>query len=92
MPPVPAAPRCPWRALDQDGYEPDEILQIHRNAKAARRLLTRLLGKQGCPAQRIITDKLGSYAAAKCAVMPSTAKAIVSNPSSQYSPKHRPGG
>jgi putative transposase len=31
-----------WRAVDQDGYVLDEILQIHRNTKAARRLLTRL--------------------------------------------------
>jgi putative transposase len=35
-----------WRAVDQDGYVLDEIVQIHRNTKAARRLLTRLLRKQ----------------------------------------------
>jgi putative transposase len=35
-----------WRAVDQEGYVLDEIVQIHRNAKAARRLLTRLLRKQ----------------------------------------------
>jgi len=59
-----------WRAVDQDGYVLDEIVQIHRNTKAARRLLTRLLSKQGRPPKRIITDKLGSYGAAKAAVMP----------------------
>jgi len=48
----------------------DEILQIHRNTKAARHLLTRLLRKQGCPPKRIVTDKLGSYGAAKRKVMP----------------------
>jgi len=58
-----------WRAVDQDGYVLDEIVQIHRNAKAARRLLTRLLRKQGCPPKLIITDKLGSYGAAKRTVM-----------------------
>ena len=48
----------------------DEIVQIHRNTKAARRLLTRLLSKQGHPPKRIVTDKLRSYGAAKAAVMP----------------------
>ena len=59
-----------WRAVDQDGYVLDEIVQIHRNTKAARRLMTRLLLKQGRPPKRIVTDKLGSYGAAKAAVMP----------------------
>jgi putative transposase len=60
-----------WRAVDQEGYVLDEIAQIHRNTKAARRLLTRLLRKQGGPPKRIVTDKLGSYGAAKRAIMPS---------------------
>ena len=54
-----------WRAVDQEGYVLDGIVQIPRDTKAARRLLTRLLRKQGRPPKRIITDKLGSYAAAK---------------------------
>ncbi len=36
----------------------DEIVQLRRNAKAAKRLLTRLLKKQGCAPKRTITDKL----------------------------------
>ena len=59
-----------WRAVDQDGYVLDEIVQVHRNTKAAKRLLTRLLRKQGSLPKRIVTDKLGSYAAAKRSVMP----------------------
>lgn len=59
-----------WRAVDQEGYVLDEIVQIHRNTKVARRLLTRLLRKQGPPPKRIITDKLGSYGAARRKVMP----------------------
>jgi putative transposase len=59
-----------WRAVDQDGYVLDEIVQTRRNTKAAKRLLTRLLKKQGCPPRRMITDKLGSYTAARCQVMP----------------------
>ncbi|BBD41352.1 transposase (plasmid) [Aminobacter sp. Y103A] len=31
-----------WRAVDQDGYVLDEIVQNRRNTKAAKRLLTRL--------------------------------------------------
>lgn len=59
-----------WRAIDQVGYVLDEIVQVHRNTKAARRLLTRLLRKQGHPPTRIVTDKLGSYAAARRKLMP----------------------
>ena len=56
-----------WRAVDQDGYVLDEVIQTRRNTKAAKRLLKRLLRKQGCPPRRMITDKLGSYAAARSA-------------------------
>lgn len=58
-----------WRAVDQDGYVLDEIVQTRRNTKAARRLLTRLLKKQGLAPKRIITDKLRSYGAARRQVM-----------------------
>jgi putative transposase len=59
-----------WRAVDQDEYVLDEIVQTRRNTKAAKRLLRRLLRKQGCPPRRIVTDKLGSYAAARGQIMP----------------------
>ena len=59
-----------WRAVDQEGYVLDELVQVHRNTEAARRLLTRLLRKQGRPPKRIITDKLGSDRAARRKVMP----------------------
>jgi putative transposase len=59
-----------WRAVDQDGYVLDEIVQDRRDTKAAKRLLKRLLKKQGCPPRRMITDKLGSYAAAQRQIMP----------------------
>jgi putative transposase len=59
-----------WRAVDQDGYVLDEVVQTRRNTTAAKRLLRRLLRKQGCPPRRMITDKLGSYAAARRQVMP----------------------
>lgn len=57
-----------WRAVNQDGYVLDEIVQRRCNTKAAKRLLKRLL--KGCPPRRLITNKLGSYAAAKRQIMP----------------------
>jgi putative transposase len=59
-----------WRAVNQDGYVLDEIVQGRRNTKAAKRLLTRLKKKQGIAPKRIITDKLASYSAARQQVMP----------------------
>ena len=59
-----------WRAVDQDGYVLDEIVQTRRNTKAARQLLIRLLKNQGLAPKRIVTDKLRSYGAARRQVMP----------------------
>lgn len=59
-----------WRAVDQDGYVLDEIVQTRGNTKAARRLLTRALKKQGMALKRMITDKLRSYGAARRQLMP----------------------
>lgn len=59
-----------WRAVDQDGYVLDEIVQTRRNTKAAKRLLTRLMKKQGMAPKRIVTDKLSSYGVARRQVMP----------------------
>lgn len=59
-----------WRAVDQHGYVLDEIVQTRRDTKAAKRLLIRLLRKQGLMPKRIVTDKLRSYGAAKREVMP----------------------
>jgi putative transposase len=59
-----------WRAVDQDGYVLDEIVQVRRNTKAAKRLLIRLMKKQGGVPKRIVTDKLGSYGAARRQIMP----------------------
>ncbi|WP_245425533.1 transposase [Phyllobacterium brassicacearum] len=37
-----------WRAVDQDGLVLDVLVQSRRNAKAAKRLMRKLLQKQGC--------------------------------------------
>src|SRR5215217_9604350 len=59
-----------WRAVDQHGTVLDMLVQSRRNAKAAERLLRKLLKKQGKAPRVMITDKLASYAAAKRVVMP----------------------
>ncbi len=60
-----------WRAVDQTGMVLDILVQSRRDARAAKRLLRKLLKRQ-CRAPRVmITDKLASYEAAKCQVMPS---------------------
>ena len=48
----------------------DNLVKSRRNAKAAERLLRKLLKKQGLAPRVMITDKLASYAAAKRVVMP----------------------
>ena len=59
-----------WRAVDQHGVVLDILVQSRRNAEAAKRLLRKLLKRQGRSPRVMITDKLASYAAAKKAVMP----------------------
>jgi putative transposase len=46
------------------------LVQSRRNAKAAKRLLRKLLKRQGIAPRALITDKLATYAAAKRAGMP----------------------
>ena len=60
-----------WRAVDQHGAVLDILVQSRRDANAAKRLLRKLLKKQGIDPRVMITDKLASYAIAKRAVMPS---------------------
>lgn len=59
-----------WRAVDQDDYGLDEIVQSRRDTNAAKRLLVRLLKKQGLMPKRVVTDKLRSYGAAKRDLIP----------------------
>jgi putative transposase len=60
-----------WRAVDQHGNVLDVLVQRRRNTKAAKRLFRKLL-KGLCYAPRVIvTEKLGSYGAAKREILPS---------------------
>jgi putative transposase len=48
----------------------DILVQSRRNSKAAKRLLRKLLKKQGIAPRVMITDKRASYGAAKREIMP----------------------
>src|SRR3954470_23443979 len=60
-----------WRAVDQDGFVLDVLVQSRRDKKAAKRLLRKLLKRQMRPPRVMVTDKLASYSATKAEVMPS---------------------
>jgi putative transposase len=47
-------------------------LQPRRNAEAAKRFFRRLIRSHGTSPRKIVTDKLGSYGAARRALMPET--------------------
>ena len=60
-----------WRAVDQDGDTIDILVQPRRDRLAAERFFNRLLTAQRSEPRRLVTDKLGSYAAAHRRLMPS---------------------
>ncbi len=60
-----------WRAVDQDGNVLDILVQSRRNKAAAKKFFRKLLKDCQYVPCVMITDKLGSYEAAKKEVMPS---------------------
>jgi transposase-like protein len=50
-----------WRAVDNEGEVLDFLVQSKRDAKAALKLMRKLLKKHGWAPTRITTDKLKSY-------------------------------
>lgn len=60
-----------WRAVDQDGHVLDILVQPRRDKRAAVKFLRRLLKGWTYVPRVIITDKLGSYGAARREVLPS---------------------
>jgi transposase-like protein len=54
-----------WRAVDDEGEVLDLLVQRRRDARAAARLMRKLLKKQGFAPALLVTDKLRSYGAAK---------------------------
>jgi putative transposase len=59
-----------WRAVDQEGFVLDVLVQSRRDKKAAKRLFRKLLKEQGRAPRVLITDKLRSHGAAKREIMP----------------------
>src|ERR687884_786441 len=59
-----------WRAVDRDGTVLDVLVQSRRDKRAAKRLLRKLLKRQGRPPRVLVTDKLASYPVAKEELMP----------------------
>ena len=53
-----------WRAVDGEGEVPEVLAQPRRGKAAALRLMRRLLKRHGEAPEALVTDGLGSYAAA----------------------------
>ena len=60
-----------WRAVDQDSQVIDILVQKRKDKKAAKRFFRKMLKHQGRSPNRLTTDKLRSYGAAKKEVVPS---------------------
>ena len=57
--------RYPWRVVDEDGDVLDILVTHHRDARAAKRFFRKLFKGYGGSPLRLVSDKLGSYAAAR---------------------------
>ena len=53
-----------WRAVDQNGFVLDVLVQRRRDSRAAQQLMRKLLKSAVAPPRVMITDKLRSYGAA----------------------------
>jgi putative transposase len=59
-----------WRAVDQNGNVLDVLVQSHRNKQASKRFFRKPLKGLRYVPRVIVTDKLGSYGAAKREILP----------------------
>jgi putative transposase len=79
-----------WRAVDQDGEVLDILVQPRRNRRAAKKFFRKLLrGLQYIP-RAIITDKLGSYAAAKAEILPDVRHILDKHANNRAENSHQP--
>jgi len=62
-----------WRAVDQDGDVFDILVQPRRDKEAAKRFFRKLLKGLRYVPRLIVTDRLGSYGAARREFLPSVA-------------------
>ncbi len=54
-----------WRAVDDEGEVLDILVQSRRDTRAAAKLMRKLIRKLGFAPELLVTDRLGSYGAAK---------------------------
>ncbi len=79
-----------WRAVDQDGETLDILVQKRRNTRAAKRFFRKLLkGLQYVP-NRLVTDKLRSYAAAQRTTLPSVPHCTTQYANNRAEVSHQP--
>jgi putative transposase len=78
-----------WRAADQEGFVLDVLVQSRRDKKAAKRLLRKLLKKQGRAPRVLITGKLRSYGAAKREIAPSVEQGLNNRAENSHQPTRR---
>lgn len=79
-----------WRAVDQDGNVLDILVQSRRNQAAAVRFFRKLLREYEYVPRVLITDKLGSYGAAKRQVLPGVEHRAHKGLNNRAENSHRP--
>src|SRR5208283_5436221 len=57
-----------WRAVDQNGFVVDVLVQRRRDSRAAQRLMRKLLKSGVIPPRVMITHKLRSYSATRAKI------------------------
>lgn len=79
-----------WRAVDQDGDVLDILVQKRRNTHTAKRFFRKLLkGLQYVP-HKLVTDKLGSYGAARRELLPGVAHCQDKRANNRAEVSHQP--
>ena len=79
-----------WRAVDQDGETLDILVQKRRNTKAAKRFFRKLLKGLRYVPNRLVTDKLRSYAAAQRTTLPSVPHCTTQYANNRAEVSHQP--
>ena len=83
-----------WSGVREDAAEtarvPGRYLVSRRDRRAATRFFRKLLKAQGRVPRRLITDKLRSYAAAHCTVMPSVVHSTRQYENNRAEVSHQP--
>ena len=79
-----------WRAVDQDGEVLDILVQSRRNRQAAKKFFRKLLRRLQYVPRAIVTDRLGSYAAARAELLPNVRHIRDKRANNRAEHSHRP--